>query len=611
MTKPLIVVREASYTYDQDTEDALVAVKNLTFQVAEGEHVAILGRNGSGKSTLARLLNALLLPQTGSVEVMGLDTRDEDAVWEIRSKLGMVFQNPDNQIVATTVEEDIAFGPENLGVPREELRRIVPEVLRLVGMSGLEKRQPSELSGGQKQKLAVAGILAMSPRCIILDEATSMLDPKSRRELMDLVSELSRSRGLTLVNVTHHMDEVLAADRVLVMSHGEMVVEGTPNEVFFKHEKIRRLGLDVPSYLRITKDVAKAAGHEPLLSDVASEEGAVRYLKGILEHLGPVEPSPDVDFADEPVKPRRYNADEINADYTKQPLIEVSNLSHAYNVNRPDQMDAIQDISFQVWPGEFLGIAGHTGSGKSTLIQHLNGLIRSQSGTIKVMGFDVSENKDIRELRRHVGMVFQYPEQQLFAETIFDDVAYGPKRLGMSDVEVRENCLRALSLVGLDDVNLDRSPFELSGGQMRRVAIAGILAMNPEVLILDEPAAGLDPQGRDEIFQTILGLQSQGVTIILVSHSMDDLAKLADRIMILKEGRLAGIDTVANIFADESFVLANDLEIPAVMRFADQFTDQFPDLDPRVFTAEACEARLLEAARRRKTQGLSSEGSLA
>ena len=215
MTFQLIDVREASYTYDADSEDALPAVRNLRFQVLEGEHLAILGRNGSGKSTLARLLNALLLPQTGRILVLGMDTQEEESIWEIRRNLGMVFQNPDNQIVGTTVEEDVAFGPENLGMPREEMLQVVPQSLRKVGLDGFEKRQPSELSGGQKQKLAVAGILAMAPKCIILDEATSMLDPRSRRELLRLVSELQKTQGLTLINVTHHMDEVLQADRVL------------------------------------------------------------------------------------------------------------------------------------------------------------------------------------------------------------------------------------------------------------------------------------------------------------------------------------------------------------------------------------------------------------
>ncbi len=593
MTDQLIDVRDASYVYDAGSEDALVAVRALQFTVREGEHLAILGRNGSGKSTLARLLNALLLPQTGSVLVMGYDTRDDETLWEIRSKLGMVFQNPDNQIVGTTVEEDVAFGPENLGIPQEVMQQIVPESLKVVGLEGFESRQPSELSGGQKQKLAVAGILAMAPKCIILDEATSMLDPKSRKELLALVSRLQRSQGLTLINVTHHMDEVLKADRVLVMSHGELVLQGTPNEIFFESEKIQRLGLDVPSYIKITKSLAEQVGETPTQQDLATEEAAALYLRDILRLTRGVTVPRDTEHQEE--KPRLRNED-ANADYSREPIIEVTDLSHTYNIKRPDEIDAVEDITFQVWPGEFLGIAGHTGSGKSTLIQHLNGLIRPQEGSIRVRDLNVAENRDIQELRRHVGMVFQYPEQQLFAETIYDDVAYGPKRLGLSDEEVRDNCLEALQLVGLDNVDLDRSPFELSGGQMRRVAIAGILAMKPEILILDEPAAGLDPQGREEIFQTILGLQQKGVTIIFVSHSMDDLARLADRIMILREGRLARIGTVSEIFSDEAFVLENDLEIPAVMRFADRLAAWYPTLDPRVFAAEDLVEALLAVA---------------
>lgn len=589
MTFQLIDVRDASYTYDADSEDALPAVRNLRFQVLEGEHLAILGRNGSGKSTLARLLNALLLPQTGRILVLGMDTQEEESIWEIRRNLGMVFQNPDNQIVGTTVEEDVAFGPENLGMPREEMLQVVPQSLRKVGLDGFEKRQPSELSGGQKQKLAVAGILAMAPKCIILDEATSMLDPRSRRELLRLVSELQKTQGLTLINVTHHMDEVLQADRVLVMSHGELVMQGTPNEVFFQSEKIQHLGLDVPSYIRVTRALASRLASEPTREQLATEDRAAEYLRSLLQNL-----SATPELSQTEVVP----ASSVSmADYQAAPIIEVEGLSHAYNVKRPDEIDAIHDISFRVWPGEFLGIAGHTGSGKSTLIQHLNGLLRPQEGTIRVLGYDVAENKDVQQLRRHVGMVFQYPEQQLFAETIYDDMAYGPKRLGLSDEEVRDNCLAALRLVGLGDIDLERSPFELSGGQMRRVAIAGILAMKPEVLILDEPAAGLDPQGREEIFATIRGLQREGVTIIFVSHSMDDLARLADRILILRNGRLQRIAPVAEIFSDRDFVLENDLEIPAVMRFVDRFSADYPSLDARVFTARASADRLIAAAR--------------
>lgn len=589
MDDRFIEVINASFTYDADSEDASPAVKRLEFCVKQGEHLAILGRNGSGKSTLARLLNALLLPQQGRVLVIGNDTQDEEKVWTIRAALGMVFQNPDNQIVGTTVEEDVAFGPENLGVPRETMLRIVPESLANVGLQGFEKRQPSELSGGQKQKLAVAGILAMQPSCIILDEATAMLDPKSRRELLDLVSRLQAERGLTLINVTHHMDEVLRADRVLVMSHGEKVMEGTPSEVFFESEHVQRLGLDVPSYVQVTRNIAAALNEEPVHDDLASREAALAYVKTLLRtHSAAAlrEALAGLGEAEAAYQP----------DYGADPVIEVEGLTHSYNVRRPDEIEAVHELSFKVWPGEFLGIAGHTGSGKSTLIQHLNGLIRPQSGRVRIMGLDAADNKDIRELRRHVGMVFQYPEQQLFAETIYDDVAFGPRRLGFSEEEVRENCLKALRLAGLSHIDLERSPFELSGGQMRRVAIAGILAMKPEILILDEPAAGLDPQGREEIFRTLLELQKEGVTILLVSHSMDDLARLADRILIMNKGSLQRVAAVREIFSDRAMVLANDLELPAMMTFAEAFTDEYPKLDVRVFTAEQLTRDLLAAA---------------
>lgn len=591
MDERFIDVKNASFTYDADSDEAVPAVKKLSFSVKKGEHLAILGRNGSGKSTLARMLNALILPDQGEVWVIGKDTRLEDNVLEIRSALGMVFQNPDNQIVGTTVEEDVAFGPENLGMPREQMQQVVPQVLAQVGLSGFEKRQPSELSGGQKQKLAVAGILAMKPACIILDEATAMLDPKSRKELLDLVSRLQDERGLTLINVTHHMDEVLRADRVLVMSHGEKVLEGTPSEVFFRSDYVRRLGLDVPSYVQLAREITEALGLEPAEEDLDSPDSAFVYLSHILEET----PSSELREAFAKLKAEEKE-EKLPASSSEDLIIKVEGLSHAYNARRPDAVDAVKNLSFEVKKGEFLGISGHTGSGKSTLIQHLNGLLRPQEGTVRIMGFDASENKDIRELRRHVGMVFQYPEQQLFAETIYDDVAFGPRRLGMPEEEVRANCLEALRLAGLSHIELERSPFELSGGQMRRVAIAGILAMKPEVLILDEPAAGLDPRGREEIFQTLLELQAEGVTVLLVSHSMDDLARLADRILILNHGEMSAIAPVAEVFSDRDLVLRNDLDLPAVMLYTERFKTLYPDLDSRVFTPSAAALALLEAA---------------
>ena len=239
----LIKIENLTYRYDDKDKNA---VKNLNFSINEGEFVVIIGHNGSGKSTLAKLFNGIFLPTSGDVYVKGMNTKDDDRIWDIRQKVGMVFQNPDNQIVATVVEDDVAFGPENLGIEKNEIRRRVDESLKIVRMSEFSKRQPHNLSGGQKQRVAIAGILAMSPECIIFDEPTAMLDPRGRQEVMDTIIRLNKEEGKTIVHITHFMDEATEADRVLVMEEGEITMEGRPREIFSQVEKLKELGLDVP-----------------------------------------------------------------------------------------------------------------------------------------------------------------------------------------------------------------------------------------------------------------------------------------------------------------------------------------------------------------------------
>ncbi len=243
---PLISVRDVTHSYNKGENDEVMALKNISLEISEGEFIAIVGANGSGKSTLAKHLNALLLPTSGSITIAGYDVEKPDNVWEIRSTVGMVFQNPDNQIVATTIEEDVAFGPENLGVEPEEINRRIDEALQTVNMEQYRRHAPHLLSGGQKQRVAIAGVLAMRPRCIVFDEATSMLDPGGRKEVMETVKRLNRDEHITIAYITHFMDEAVQADRVVVMEDGRIVLDGTPKEVFADIERIRQLGLDVP-----------------------------------------------------------------------------------------------------------------------------------------------------------------------------------------------------------------------------------------------------------------------------------------------------------------------------------------------------------------------------
>lgn len=283
MKKPIIEFQNVSFRYDSEEEGIqlpLVA-ENLNLQIHEGEFVAILGHNGSGKSTLAKLTNAILLPSAGKVLVDGMDTSDEDLKIKIRQTVGMVFQNPDNQIVATIVEEDVAFGPENLGVEPEEIRRRVDESLKAVGMYEFRKREPHRLSGGQKQRVAIAGIIAMLPRCIVLDEPTAMLDPRGRQEVMSTMLKLNREMGMTVVFITHFMDEAVQADRVVVMDDAKIIMDGKPKDVFKQVERLEEIGLDVPQPTKLAQ-LLRQEGYD-LPDDILDVDECIEKLSAFLE----------------------------------------------------------------------------------------------------------------------------------------------------------------------------------------------------------------------------------------------------------------------------------------------------------------------------------------
>ena len=276
--KNIIEVNKVRYVYKAHSEDRhdVTALQDVSLTIGQGEFLAILGRNGSGKSTLAKLFNALLLPDVGTVIVNGIDTMNEEQLWDVRSSTGMVFQNPDNQIVGTIVEEDVAFGPENLGVPPQEIRIRVDEALETIGLSEYKKHAPHLLSGGQKQRVAIAGILAMKPKCIVLDEATAMLDPIGRKEVMRILRKLNKEDGITIVHITHHMDEASKADRILVIDSGKAILLGTPKEVFKDVEKIKSLGLDVPQVTELMYELNKAGYDFP--QDILTVDEAIQCL---------------------------------------------------------------------------------------------------------------------------------------------------------------------------------------------------------------------------------------------------------------------------------------------------------------------------------------------
>jgi len=285
MSQPFIAVKNLSFTYDDDeTANKHYVLKNFSLEIEQGSFVCVLGHNGSGKSTFAKLLNMILTPDAGTILIDGTDiTRPdmtEDEVFEVRRNIGMVFQNPDNQLVATIVEEDVAFGPENLGIPPMEIRRRVDDALATVGMTEYARHAPHQLSGGQKQRVAIAGIIAMLPRCILFDESTAMLDPQGRKEVMNTIRMLNREKGITVLHITHNMDEAIDADRVVVINEGELYLDGTPKQVFSQVDKLRTAGLDVPQVTELFHDLAE--GGLCLPSDILEEEEGAKLLASVL-----------------------------------------------------------------------------------------------------------------------------------------------------------------------------------------------------------------------------------------------------------------------------------------------------------------------------------------
>lgn len=580
----MIECRGVSFSYD----GAAQALDGIDMSIKDGEFFCILGGNGSGKSTFAKHLNALLQPDAGTVRINGMDASDPELVYDIRSTAGMVFQNPDDQLVATLVEDDVAFGPENLGVPSAQIAQRVREALKGVGLVGFERHETHALSGGQKQRVALAGVLAIEPRMLILDEASSMLDPRGRKGLMKACHAL-HDRGMTIVMITHFMEEAAEADRIAVFQAGRVAMLGTPEEILTRADELAELNLDMPESCRL--GMALRAKGVPVHAQVREVDMVAEVAQTYAERSG----AGTVGQSSTPqseIVGGTVSAD--NEDNVPEPVIELSHVSYSYSLsarerrrwhkrsaaegssnkqalwgNDPSSPWALRDVSLTVRRGEFLGLAGHTGSGKSTLVQHLNGLIRPQEGSVCALGLDLSNKKDAAAVKAKVGVVFQYPERQLFAETVAQDVAFGPHNLGLPQDEVDRRVESSLSRVGLDLSAVgDKSPFELSGGQQRRVAFAGVLAMEPEVLVLDEPMAGLDPAARRDFLELIDRLHRDGLTVVMVSHSMDDLANCCDRIVVMNEGAVFAEGTPAQVFAHADELKSIGLGVPAAQRMA-------------------------------------------
>ena len=663
-----IEIKDCTYEYvrrDENDEvvEKLSAISHLNFTIEEGSFVCVLGHNGSGKSTLAKLFNALQIPTEGCVIISGMDSRQEANVFPIREKVGMVFQNPDNQIIASVVEEDVGFGPENIGVPTEEIWKRVADALEAVNMEAYRLKSPNHLSGGQKQRVAIAGTLAMEPKTIVLDEPTAMLDPSGRAEVIRSIRELNQKKGITIILITHYMEETVDADRIILMDQGKLVLDGTPKEIFSKVEELKSLRMDVPLITDLAHELRLSG--MPISEGILKEEELVEELLSIFGEDSFVEEMEKGQKEEEPegesdrvasavtensiekgfgevadqtaatvseeaeIEKENKTKNKTKKETEKDFILKVENLSCIYQKGTAMESYALKDIHLSIKRGSFSALIGHTGSGKSTLLQHFNGLIKPEEGEISVhfrknpalilqdKGFLFWKGKkrkvekegvlsfreegfDFQGLRFKVGLVFQYPEYQLFEETVFEDVLFGPKNQGLSLEEARKEAEEALRSMGVEEALWQKSPFELSGGQKRRVAIAGVLAMEPELLILDEPTAGLDPAGREELFQVIAHLQERyAMTILLVSHSMDDVARYAEEVFVLNQGECIRQGSPEEVFSHKKEMEELGLGLPQIRAFLYSLEEKGLSF-PKKNTVEEAKAMILSAYKKRK-----------
>ncbi|MBN2007518.1 MAG: ATP-binding cassette domain-containing protein [Anaerolineae bacterium] len=563
-------MKNVSYAYPLHGDVPIPALRNLSLSIEEGEYVAVVGANGSGKSTLARHLNALLVPDVGRVHVAGMDTREFTHHPEIHRLVGMVFQRPEDQIVATTALEDVAFGPENLSLPADEIRERVREALDAVGLWEERDRPPHMLSAGQMQRLALAGVLAMRPRCIVFDEVTAMLDPAGRRAVRAWLRRFHRE-GMTVITITHFMEEAAEAGRIIVLDRGRLALDGSPETVFADPAQLEALGLELPPVTAIAHELRLVFPGlpTPLFEVMALADalpGIVGQLPSKAAHVSVV-PAPLSSGA-------------------PAPLLVVRALGHVYMQKTPLARTALHDVALSVAQGEVHGLLGATGSGKSTLMQHLNGLLRPQTGAVRVGPFDLNASDvDVRAVRRYAGLSFQMPEMQIFEQYVGDEIAYGPRLLDLPRPELRERVRWAMTLVGLDFEEFkDRLTFTLSGGEKRKVALAATLSLQPQVLLLDEPTAGLDPVSRRELLGHLRSFREAGMTLVLSSHQMEDLAILAQRMTVLDRGASVLSGTVPEIFSHGTRLDELGLEVPAAAQVAEALRARGWPVPPDVAT---------------------------
>lgn len=561
----IIKLDDVSFSYGHEAQNAL---DHVSLTIEKGEFVGVIGPSGAGKSTLAAVMSGAI-PHHYTGQLFGatlVDDRDtcEITLTDISRVVGSVLQDIDAQMVAPIVEDEMLFGLENFGIPHDQIEERISQTLTTVGISDLRHREIATLSGGQKQKVAIAAIIAMAPNVLVLDEPTAALDPASSTLVFDTLRQINRKHGITVVVIEQKVALLSKyCSRVLVMADGKLAFDGEPHQVFAHASELRQMGVDSPRVARIANSLAEAgllpSDQAPCLNVSEAHQLISSLLADATSKDAPAdvpETSPHI-----PAVPRGVN---------QEPVVELTDVTFAY----PHGGASVSNLNMCVYPGELVGVIGQNGAGKTTLTKLLNGLLHPASGTVRMAGMNTAD-VPTSAIAAKCATLFQNPDRQLCRDTVLDEVAFGLELHGVGTDEARQRARVAAERFGLP---LDESPFSLSRGQRQMVALASVVVLDPQVVLLDEPTSGLDYRECMTVMETVSEMAERGCAVIMVCHDMEVVSDFAQRLVVMADGRILERGDANRIFADDALMRAAYVEPPQVVALSKELAR---DVSPR------------------------------
>jgi len=552
----VIEVRNLRYTY-AGSED--LVLKGIDLAVRKGEIVGVMGPTGAGKTTLCLALSGLA-PHSiggkieGEVVISGMKTTEHEYA-DVAGKIGIVFQDPETQLFGMEVEEDVALRLVNMELPEKEIEERVKSALHMVRLDGFEKRFPYSLSGGEKQRVAIAGALAANPEILILDEPTSELDPIGKREVFDAIKALRELRETTIVVVEHNSDELARiADRILVMKEGKVVLDGEARDVF---SRVGDLGVRIPDVVQLG-NLLRTRDEWTEYDYPLTVEDASHILSTIIQKQKYASTTSEI------------GTPEIERE---EPIIEVKDLWYVYGRGTEEETTALRELNLEIYQEDFIAVIGQNGSGKTTLAKHFNGLLKPTRGSVIVAGLD-TKKIPATKLAEIVGYCFQNPDHQIFNTKVWDEIAFGPRNLFLTEKEIRDRVSESLQEVGLRGYD-NRNPFFLGKGERQKVAVASVLAMYPKVLVIDEPSTGMDWKDSISMMELVKKMNETGKTVIFITHDMNLVARYARRVIVMAEGKVLIDGPTRWVFSQEEMLRKAFIRQPEITQLGRMLRDYF------------------------------------